>query len=252
LDRLRNIRLDLEYDGTAYSGWQIQKNSLTIEANVRDSLATILAGERVSLVVAGRTDAGVHARQQVVNFRTRSSLPCSTFCCGMNALLPPDIAIRRAKEVPIEWNARYDAIERHYRYRILMGHPRGALTSRFVTQVCYPLDLDIMRTAARYFLGEHDFSAFRSVHCGADNPVRTILRASVQTRGRLLTIDLVGNAFLRNMVRVIVGTLIEVARGRLSPYRVREILEGRQRAKAGPTAPPQGLILWAIKYPPTK
>ncbi len=241
--------MDLEYDGTAYNGWQVQPGKRTIEAEVRRALTGLLGGERVSMIVAGRTDAGVHARQQVINFHTHSTLPINRFLSGMNALLPMDIAVKSVRDVPESFHARFDAIERHYRYRILLGAPRSALLRHFVTHIHYPVDVDAMRSAAAHFVGRHDFSAFRSIHCGANSPMREVTKATITLHGRLLEIDLVANAFLRNMVRVIVGTLLKVGRGRMTPEQVAEILKGKDRTIAGPTAPPQGLTLWSVKYP---
>lgn len=245
---MRNVRMDMQYDGTAYNGWQIQPGKQTIEAEVRAALTSLLGGERVSMIVAGRTDTGVHARQQVLNFHTRSTLSPNCILSGMNALLPMDISIKSVRDVPESFHARFDAVERHYRYRLLLGNPRLALLRHFVTHIHYPLDVDAMKHAAAHFVGRHDFSAFRSIHCGANNPVRDVIGATVTVRGRLLDVDLIANAFLRNMVRVIVGTLLKVGRGKMSPKQVSEILKGRDRTVAGPTAPPQGLTLWSVKY----
>jgi len=245
---MKNFRLDLEYDGTAFFGWQIQPEKRTVERVVRDALARLL-NQPVSLIVAGRTDTGVHAKHQVVNFPAETDLPLKNILEGTNTLLPKDVAVTGVRTVPLDWNARFAATLRHYRYRLLMGNVRSPLAARFTTHVKYDLDVQDMIAASLYLAGKHDFSAFRSVHCGANNPVRDLREISIRQEGRLVILDVKANAFLRNMIRVIVGTLILVGKGNLSPERVQEILESKDRNLAGPTASPEGLTLWQVHYP---
>ena len=247
---MKNIRLDLQYDGSGYCGWQRQLGQPTVEGRLKKALDKVL-NEPISMVVAGRTDTGVHARQQVVNFHTRSRLAPLNIRDGTNTELPRDISVAKAVEVPEDWNARHDATQRHYRYRILTANPRSALLRKYVTHLPYKLNADEMQEAANCLVGEHDFTAFRSVHCGAQNPKRELSTVRIRRQGRLVTIDLKATAFLRNMARVIVGTLIEVGRGKIPPDQMERILASRDRTQAGPTAEAQGLTLWAIKYPKT-
>jgi len=245
---MKNFRLDLEYDGTDFFGWQIQPEARSVERTLRDALSQLL-NQPISLIVAGRTDTGVHAKHQVANFLAETKLPLKNMLEGSNTLLPKEIAVTGVREVPLDWNARFAATLRHYRYRILMGNVRSPFAARFTTHVKYELNVQDMITASRYLVGKHDFSAFRSVHCGANNPVRDIQEFSISQENRFVTLDIKANAFLRNMIRVIVGTLILVGRGALPPEKVKEILEGKDRTLAGPTAPPQGLTLWKVHYP---
>lgn len=204
----------------------------------------------VELTASGRTDAGVHARQQTVNLSTTGRLTPEQVLRGGNALLPEAIAIRRVLEVGPEFDARRSALRRSYRYRLLTGPARRPL-ERFT---CYHyrrgrLDLAAMQAAAAVFEGTHDFSAFRSLHCEAENPVRHVFSSRLWSEGEMLNFEISAWAFLRHMVRIMMGTLIAVGEGKLTPDQVRGILTARRREAAGPTAPARGLILWEVQYP---
>ncbi|MFH1744185.1 MAG: tRNA pseudouridine(38-40) synthase TruA [bacterium] len=243
----RKYRLDLRYDGTDFCGWQVQKNQRSVESVLLKAIHTILP-DRPSLHVAGRTDAGVHAEHQVAQFLADTAMSCEELYRGINSCLPHDVAVTSIREVPSEWNARRDALRRTYRYSILNSRQRDPLLHRTTYWVSRPLDTQAMSQAAEVFVGEHDFSAFRSIRCDATNPVRRITATALLQDGDHIHFWIEGYAFLRHMVRTMAGTLIEVGRGKLSPGDVRSILEGRDRSAAGPTAPAHALTLVRVTY----
>lgn len=244
---MRNIRLLLEYDGSDFAGWQFQTNARTVQGVTEQALHRLL-GEPVRLYASGRTDTGVHAVGQVANFTTTSQLPKDRLVRGLNAHLPPDVAVLDAQDVPLDFDARHAALERVYRYAILNRPSRSALLRRFTLHRYGQMNLEAMRTAAQHLVGTHDFSAFRSVHCDAENPVRTLRRLTIEPCGPLVLIDAAAEAFLRQMVRIIVGTLLEVSTGRWTPDDVSAILASRDRARAGRTAPAHALCLLCVRY----
>jgi len=245
---MRNIRLTLEYDGTRYHGWQRQKNALTIQEVLETALAR-LCGDAVKLHGSGRTDAGVHALGQIANFRTLSHIPLKAFHAGLNSLLPPDIAVLEAAEVPPEFHARKSARAKTYEYRILNRPNRSPLHHHYGWWIAARLDLDAMAAAAALLPGEHDFSAFRASGSGNRNPVRQISAARWQTHpGGWLRFTVTANGFLRGMVRSLVGTMVEIGRGKAPPEKLPELLRSGDRRLTGPTAPPQGLYLVEVVY----
>ncbi len=246
---MRNIRLLLEYDGTRYHGWQRQKNALTIQEVLETALAR-LAGDAMKLHGSGRTDAGVHALGQIANFHTLSHIPLQAFHAGLNSLLPPDIAVLEAAEVPPEFHARKSALSKTYEYRILNRPNRSPLHHHYGWWLAAPLDLDAMAAAAALLAGEHDFSAFRASGSGNLNPVRRISAARWQTHpaGGWLRFTVTANGFLRGMVRSLVGTMVEIGKGKAAPELLTELLTSGKRRLAGPTAPPQGLYLVEVVY----
>lgn len=239
--------LIIEYDGTNYAGWQIQKGQRTIQEILEQTIYRI-TGERVHVQGASRTDSGVHAMGQVANFKTRSKIPATKLRLALNALLPPDIAVRRVREVPAEFNAQFDACWKTYRYTILNDRVRSALTRAFCHHVPCPLDIRAMRRAARYLVGRHDFQAFRAEGWRPKDTMRTIKRLTITKDGRYIHITVVGDGFLYNMVRTIVGTLIQIGRGKRTPEDMKRILLSRDRKQAGPTAPAKGLCLMRVQY----
>jgi tRNA pseudouridine38-40 synthase len=245
---MRQIKLIIEYDGTNYSGWQVQPNGVTIQQVLEEALAKLL-GEQVRLRSSGRTDAGVHARGMVAAFRTEKLLPLQAFSHGVNTLIPPDIAVKSAEEVDPGFDPRNDAVSKHYRYMILPAPVRSPLSRLSAWHFRRPLDLDRMREAGAHFVGEHDFCAFRGYNCSARTTVRTIFSLEVRREEDFIVIDVVGSGFLKNMIRIIVGTLVEVGEGKLSPDDVPAILAGGKRPDAGATAPAQGLCLIEVTYP---
>jgi tRNA pseudouridine38-40 synthase len=244
---MRKIKLIIEYDGTGYAGWQVQPNGLAIQQVMEDALLRII-GEPIRLHSSGRTDAGVHARGMVASFRTDRDMPLRAFSDGLNSLLPADIAVRDAKEVAPEFDPRRDARGKHYRYTIWNAHRRSPLCRLYAWHLRGELDLGAMREAARYFVGEHDFSAFRTSGCAARTTVRNIHSVELTQTGEFLLIDVRGNGFLKNMVRIMVGTMAEVGKGKILPESVRALLTGGDGATAGMTAPPHGLCLEEVYY----
>lgn len=244
---MRAIKLVIEYDGTEYAGWQVQPNGLAVQEVIEKALAGLVK-EPVRLVSSGRTDAGVHARGMVASFRTNSCIPVKAFCEGLNSFLPSDIAIREASEVSTEFNPRRDAVAKHYRYMVLNASRRSPLYRNFVWRIGQELDLDAMRQAASLFVGEQDFAAFRASNCAAKTTVRRIDSLDISRQGDIMVFDVVGSGFLKNMVRIMVGTLVEVGRGAMTIDNVRQLFQHGDRRKAGITAPPQGLCLEEVFY----
>jgi tRNA pseudouridine38-40 synthase len=246
---LRNLRLTLEYDGTAYAGWQVQENAPSIQGALESALSTLLK-EPVRATASGRTDAGVHALGQMANFRTERPVPLKGFFHGLNVLLPRDIAVRKVEEVPREFDSRRSAKEKTYEYFLHVGPAPSAFARRTSWRVPggSSLDLEAMSRGAGVLEGTHDFGAFRSAGCDASHAVRTIHEIRVERVGECVVIRVRGTAFLRHMVRIIVGTLVEVGQGKRTPESVVGLLEGRDRERAGPTAPPYGLFLKGVVY----
>jgi tRNA pseudouridine38-40 synthase len=244
----RNIRLLLEYDGTRYHGWQRQKNADSIQQVLEEALQR-LTGAPVKLMGSGRTDAGVHALGQVANFRTNSAIPVKAFHEGLNSMLPYDIAVLEAQEVSPEFHARKSALSKTYEYRILNRPNRSPLHHHYGWWLSHKLDLAAMTAAALALPGEHDFSAFRASGSGNRNPVRRIFSAGWQTHpGGWLRFTITGNGFLRGMVRSLVGTMVEIGKGKAEPALMIELLRSGERRLAGPTAPGQGLYLVRVEY----
>jgi len=247
------IALGLEYDGTDFIGWQIQPNGRSIEG-VLANAASFVAGEPVIVYGSGRTDAGVHALQQVAHFDTRVNRTPRQWLLGINSNLPPDVAAHWVQEMPSDFNARRSAVSRRYRYTILVKPTRPALQRQRVWWLRESLDCAAMTAAAAAWLGEHDFSAFRAAGCQAKSPMRRLLAVRIaerrSTAETLVTFEFTANAFLQHMVRNFVGTLVAVGRGEVSPGDAAAILERRDRTQAGETAPPAGLELVEVAYPP--
>jgi tRNA pseudouridine38-40 synthase len=244
---MRTIILFLEYDGTDFAGWQLQRNGRSVQEVVEGALAALL-GEAVRLYSAGRTDAGVHARAMPAQFVTSRDLPLRAFRDGLNRLLPADVAVSAAYEVPAGFHARYSATQKWYRYTIDRRSVRSPLGRRTAWQLRVPLDLAAMREAAALLVGEHDFAAFRTSGCAAQTTVRRLESIELVEDGSLLKIDVRGSGFLRNMVRMLVGTLVAVGRGKRPPHDVARLLANQPGVRSGPTAPAHGLCLMAVSY----
>jgi len=245
----RTLKLVVEYDGTDFCGWQRQENGPSVQQHLEEVLARMVGGP-VTVVGASRTDAGVHALGQVASFQTEASIPLDGFRMGMNSLLPPAIAIVSAVEVAADFHARFSARGKRYRYSILTRSSRAPLERhRLWHKGGAVLDVPAMRAAAAALLGERDWSAFRAAGCTAKNAVRRVDSIEVSELGPYrIDIDVEGNAFLRNMVRILSGTLVDVGLGRIAPGQVTEIVESRDRTRAGPTAPAHGLTLVEVMY----
>mgnify|MGYP001340471547 CR=1 FL=1 len=247
---MRTIKLTLEYDGTDFVGWQVQPNGRSVQQVVEQALERMLK-ERTPVVGAGRTDAGVHAAGQVATLRTEKAVPLKAFVMGLNSLLPQDVAVLDAEEMPEGFHARHSASGKRYEYRISNRPTRSPLLRRTHWEIYRPLDVAAMRAAAVHLLGEHDFSAFRAADCPAKTTRRVLRRFDVEEEGeREILITVEATAFLKHMVRNLVGTLAEVGLGRRDPESLPALLASGDRTQAGPTAPPQGLTMAKVFYDP--
>ena len=245
---MRRIRLTVAYDGTDYCGWQVQPNGITVE-EVLNKAVSKLTGEDIHVIGASRTDSGVHALGNVAVFDTRSSIPPERMAYALNQRLPEDIVIVKSEEVPAEWHPRYrDDITKTYEYHIYNARVPDPLKRRTCAFVSFPMDIEKMRAGAAYLVGEHDFVSFCNVRTNVEDTVRTVNRIAIWQDGAEIVMEIGGNGFLYNMVRIIAGTLIRVGRGFYEPEKVKEILETKKRTEAGITAPPQGLVLKEIRY----
>jgi tRNA pseudouridine38-40 synthase len=245
---MRTILLLIEYDGTDFAGWQLQPNGRSVQEVVETALAELL-GEPVRLHAAGRTDAGVHARAMPAHFKTGRKLPLSAFRDGLNCLLPDDVAVREAREMPADFHARFQAAGKWYRYTLDRRTVRSPLAGRSSWLVRGDLDLALMRQAAALLVGEHDFGAFRASGCAARETVRLLESVELTEDGDFLHIDVRGSGFLRNMVRLLTGTLVEIGKGKRLVADVPRLLAREPGVRAGVNAPPQGLCLMEVTYP---
>jgi tRNA pseudouridine38-40 synthase len=245
----RRVKLAVAYDGTEYAGWQVQPNGTTIQEVMEGAFSRILQ-EPVRLRAAGRTDAGVHAREQVVDFADAGVRDLETIVRGGNALLPPAIRVLSASVAPETFDARRHATEKEYRYFLYLSPVDSPFLSRYAWHIEAPLDLEAVREGLSHLVGEHDFSSFRGQGCTAISPVRTVFRAEVAKHDvpGLVSIDVAGAGFLRHMVRNIVGTVVNAGKGKHSADHIGEILRARDRSAAGVNAPPNGLFLWRVSY----
>jgi tRNA pseudouridine38-40 synthase len=258
---MHNIKLTLAYDGTDFSGWQIQPGQSTIQGALTDVVEK-LTQQRLTIQGAGRTDAGVHAAGQVANFKTHSELSAGEFQRAFNALLPPSIRVVAAEEAGSDFHARWNAMAKTYRYRIFRGHVVPPFIWRYVQHDPYPMDFDAMADAARRFEGEHDFTSF-AASSGSEEDDRERTMSRMIYRSEMLRVTgedsaaaaeewvciVRGKSFLRYMVRKIVGTLVDVGRGKFHPDDIPKLFEMRDRSKSGPTMPPHGLCLAEVEYP---
>ncbi|WP_418791451.1 tRNA pseudouridine(38-40) synthase TruA [Phosphitispora sp. TUW77] len=245
---MRNIKVLLEYDGTNYHGFQRQTDDLpTIQKSLEEALG-LLVKYPVTVTGSGRTDAGVHALGQVINFFSECRIPVDRLPLAMNSLLPKDIAAIEAQEVDAGFHAQFSARSKVYRYHIYNSRIPSAFERLYSYHVPQGLDIERMRQAARYMVGEHDFTAFRAAGSCAKTSVRHVYRLDIEHTPPHIYITVEANGFLYNMVRIISGTLLYVGRGKLSPSEVRDIVNSGRREEAGPTVPPQGLFLMEVKY----
>ncbi len=240
------VRAVVAYDGTDYQGFQRQKNGPSVQEVLERALEQV-TGERVTVLAAGRTDTGVHAEGQVIAFDTEWKHPLTALLRALNAALPPDVVVRELAPARPDFHPRYDAVSRYYRYTIY-NHPiRSPLARRTSFHVAQPLDVVAMQQAADLLMGEHDFAAFGTPPKG-ENTIRQVFRAEWRNEWPWLYFDIEADAFLYRMVRTLVGTMIRVGLGRISVEEFRQILESRDRRRAGPAAPPHGLCLMAVRY----
>lgn len=243
------IALGIEYKGTQFSGWQSQAGARTVQDCVELALGRV-ADRPVRVAAAGRTDAGVHAGAQVIHFDTDVHRPGHSWVRGGNSHLPHDVRILWARSVPDRFHARFSALERAYRYVIYAARTRPAILDGLCTWVYYDLSLGSMQEALDAVPGTHDFSAFRAAGCQAKSPVRTVSRCEISQSGPWLWLDIRADAFLQHMVRNLVGTLLLIGRGERPVAWLGQVLAGKDRRSAGPCAPPAGLYLMAVRYPP--
>ena len=247
--RRRNIALKVAYDGTAYHGFQRQSPPVTAVQNVLERKLAVIFGDTIELAASGRTDAGVHAYGQVVNFFTNGSIPIDKVPMAANSLLPDDIVVKEAWEADFDFSARHSAKAKTYIYRIQQGATPNPLTARYAWYERRPLDINLMQQALAMLEGKHDFSAFRAAGGAPMSPVRTIYEAKVEEKpGNLLEFTIYGNGFLYHMVRNIIGTVANVGLGRISLERFAEIFASLDRHQASATAPACGLYLYRVEY----
>ena len=244
---MRNIKLTIEYDGKDFNGWQKQPNKLNIQGEIERAIECI-TGEKVDLIASGRTDAGVHSLGQIANFKTESKLPIEKFAVAINSQVKKSIRIIKAEEVEENFHSRYNCKQKTYRYIINNSSYGSAVYRNLEYHMPIKLNIEKMKKAIKYFEGEHDFKAFKSSGTSSKSSVRIIYKAKLkQLEGRII-IELTGNGFLYNMVRIIAGTLVDVGLDKIDPDSIPTIIENGDRTKAGKTLPPQGLYLVKVEY----
>ena len=245
---MRTIKLLIEYDGRNYLGWQVQPKGATLQGVLEEKLS-FLTNEKIDLLGSGRTDAGVHALGQVAHFKTKSQLDVQTIQRALNSLLPSDIVVQKVEEVDEGFHARKQSKRKTYEYRILNRNIRSAFHRGYAWHIPQTLDITEMKKATRSLMGEHDFSSFQSVGSPKRTAVRKVTRAEwKQSRDGFLRFEIEANGFLKQMVRAIVGTLVEVGKRKITSNEFQKILDSRDRKNAGPTAPAHGLFLKEVKY----
>ncbi len=244
---MRNFKVTIWYCGSAYHGWQIQNNSLTIQEIFQKCLSDLL-DQPTAVNGCSRTDAGVHAREYVLNFTTDSTITCRGIVFGMNSRLPDDIGVKSCEEVPFDFHARFDCKGKEYEYLIHNSEYKNPFYMNTAYRSWYPIDEKKLDRAAKDFIGEHDFKAMCSAECTKDNTVRTIKSFDVHRQGDMVTFTVSGDGFLYNMVRIMVGTLLFINEGKLEQGDIPRIIQSRDRTKAGRTVPPQGLYLNKVFY----
>ena len=244
---MRNIKLTIEYDGKDFNGWQKQPNKLNIQVTIEQAIKTI-TGEEIELNASGRTDAGVHALGQVANFKTNSQIPIEKFAIAINSRLKRSIAIKKAEEVDERFHSRLNCKKKTYRYVINNSFEGSAIYRNLETHIPQKLDIDKMKQAIKYFEGEHDFKAFKASGTSSKSSVRTIYETNLYQENDRIFIELTGNGFLYNMVRIIAGTLVDVGLGKIKPEEIPQIIKEEKRENAGKTLPPNGLYLLKVMY----
>lgn len=242
---MRNIKLTIEYDGTDFAGWQLQPGQRTVQGLLEEKLSSMLE-ENISILGSGRTDAGVHAAGQVANFKTSRDIPLKAFDEGLNSLLPRDVAILKAEEAAENFHARFDARSRRYRYQIVFQ--RSPLRERYAWRMTYKADPAVLQILAGQILGQHDFTSFSSAQAEVNNFICLIEKAEWNFDHEVWTFEIKANRFLHNMVRILVGTMIDMARGQMDHNDFEKILTAKDRTLAGKTAPACGLCLMEVLY----
>lgn len=244
---MKNIKLTLEYDGTNYGGWQKQNNNKTIQEELEKAIRKA-TGEDIEVIGSSRTDAGVHARGMVANFNTNSSIPPERFREAVNRNLPDDIAIIKSEQVSDKFHARYDSKGKTYSYTIINRYEKVAMGRNYMYHVKEELDVEKMKKACEFFIGKHDFAAFKTNGSSVKTSVRTIKELYIEKNNDLIKVFVTADGFLYNMVRIIVGTLVEVGKGKIYPKDIENIIISKERSKAGPCVQPNGLVLEKVYY----
>lgn len=244
---MRNLRFEMSYDGTNYHGFQIQKEDITIEKVIKDAVFK-LTGEDVDIIGCGRTDAGVHAIRYTFNFKTESTIPCDRFPLAFSTVLPNDITVWSCVEEDSDFHSRFSAVKKTYKYIIYRGSLRNPFYDRYSYHFKIPVDVNKMIEGAKKIEGEKDFKCFMAQGSPIKDTVRTVYSVDITENKDILEIEVTGNGFLYNMVRIIVGTLLAVGTGKLTPTDIDEIIEGKKREAAGMTVPPNGLFLKEVYY----
>jgi len=246
---MRNIKIIVEYDGKSFNGWQRQPDKLNIQGEIELAIEQI-TGEKVELIASGRTDAGVHSLGQTANFKTNSNIPIEKFAIAINSKLKKSIVVKSAEEVNDRFHSRYNCVKKKYRYVINNSKNGSAIYRGLEYHIPVKLDVKKMNEAAKYFIGEHDFKGFKATGGNNKSTVRTIYSAEVmyEPETERITIELIGNGFLYNMVRIISGTLVDVGLGKIKPEEISNIIESKERDNAGKTLPPHGLYLVEVYY----
>ncbi len=245
---MRNIKLTIEYDGKEFNGWQKQPNKLNIQGTIEKAIEKI-TGEETNLIASGRTDAGVHALGQVANFKTNSNIPIEKIPIAINSNIKKSIVIKTAEEVDEKFHSRLTCKQKTYRYIINNTKQGTAIYRNLETHIPVKLDIKKMKKAIKYFEGQHDFKAFKASGTSSKSSIRTIYKAEIiEKENERIWIELTGNGFLYNMVRIIAGTLVDVGLGKISPEEIPNIIKSKKRENAGKTLKPQGLYLVEVKY----
>ena len=245
-------KLTLAYDGTRYSGWQIQSNASSIQQHLQEALGRFLSGEHVAVIGSGRTDAGVHALNQIAHFKTEHDFNLNRLLLALNGLLPRDIRVKKVELAPLQFHSQYDAISKEYHYHLFLERVMDPFRRNYCWHILRRLDFSLLKEAAALFIGTHDFTSFANEgHAGSasHDPIRTLYRLDVCPVEGGIRLEFEGNGFLYKMVRNIVGTLVDVASSRLTLGEVISIFEAKDRREASSAAPPQGLFLVRVNYP---
>lgn len=245
---MQRYKCIVAYDGTGFAGYQVQPGKRTVQLEIEQALSKIHKGDSVRIAASGRTDAGVHARGQVVHFDSKLQIPGERFKKALNAMLPRDISILDASQVDMDFHARFTSVRKEYRYRISLSEERDPFLRDYAYHYPYRLDLEAMKEAAHYLQGTHDFTSFCSAKTEVVDKVRTVEEIIFNTSEDELVIQFIGNGFLYNMVRIMTGTLLEVGSGKKAPAEMKGILAAKDRVQAGKTAPGHGLYLWKVDY----
>ncbi len=246
-EAVRNIKLLIEYDGTNYAGWQRQKSEITLQEKIESAIGAI-TGEKVQITGSSRTDAGVHAKGYTGNFYTSSNIAVEKLTGAINSKLPRDIVILHCYEVPFEFHARYNSIGKMYSYTILNRYEAAAVGRNYIYHHKWILDVGVMKEASEYFIGTHDFSAFKNLGSSVKTSVRTITRLEIIKNEDIIKIYIAADGFLYNMVRIIVGSLVRVGEGKIEPNEIKDIILSKDRSRAGKSVPPGGLCLEEVFY----